>query len=622
MNDDASTFDLPEYIHSRLQPQILIDFPERDEEYQILKENLPFGDEQILNYVTDFLQQAHAADERYTVRDGINIARFAMKLQRGAAPPETSGEALEIAIEETLGEEALRYVPRVRPERRQPGRGRVHLLPGRAGTAGVRHRSCGGRCLRTGREVVAVELPWTLERRLSARRRAPAGDVGHPLPRGRRGRRPRHLRSGRAGRSVHRGRPHGLEIGAEVVFVEPDFGERRTCPTVPRPVRDSTASAWTQYVEAYRSTRSRARTRSPRTPPEWPGSCRAPIPLADVFVVVSLNLLDPLLSTPWRSRRRSRRRALRRATEVDLLNPHPDCLAEITSSIPTCSTATSSSGRAARPDTLADRRRAQLDAVARRGEGPTRKHRRAAGALAAAAAGALHAQSGACNRRPGGRRCSTSPWRRAQSWTTTTAGTSGRPPNRYPPQKAESDLETVNLSGEEVWLNTRRNAAAAAAAQPKQRLRPAGSKPRKKEKFPGEWARADRRQRHLLLSARGPGDRGLRPLPPEEGQEHSLGRARARASRSPRRCSTASTCARPFATGTRARSTCGSSTRVAGEVGSVVVIFDEDRDDRYPYLTTWLGEHQNESDMAFYSTDPFENIWWGRASGAPSTAAF
>ncbi len=27
-------------------------------------------------------------------------------------------------------------------------------------------------------------------------------------------------------------------------------------------------------------------------------------------------------------------------------------------------------------------------------------------------------------------------------------------------------------------------------------------------------------------------------------------------------------------------------------------------DDRYTYLTTWLGEHQNESDMAFYSTDP------------------
>jgi len=67
MNDDASTFDLPEYIHSRLQPQILIDFPEREEEYAILRENLPFGEEEILQYVTDFLQQAHAADERYTV---------------------------------------------------------------------------------------------------------------------------------------------------------------------------------------------------------------------------------------------------------------------------------------------------------------------------------------------------------------------------------------------------------------------------------------------------------------------------------------------------------------------------------------------------------------------------
>src|SRR6202021_4054527 len=55
MNDDSSTFELPEYIHSRLQPQILIDFPEKDEEYQILKENIPFADDRILQYVTDFL---------------------------------------------------------------------------------------------------------------------------------------------------------------------------------------------------------------------------------------------------------------------------------------------------------------------------------------------------------------------------------------------------------------------------------------------------------------------------------------------------------------------------------------------------------------------------------------
>jgi len=112
MNDDASTFDLPEYIHSRLQPQILIDFPERDEEYQILKENLPFGEERILQYVTDFLQQAHSADERYTVRDGINIARFAMKLKNLATDAVQEAQSLELSILETLGEEALRYFPR------------------------------------------------------------------------------------------------------------------------------------------------------------------------------------------------------------------------------------------------------------------------------------------------------------------------------------------------------------------------------------------------------------------------------------------------------------------------------------------------------------------------------
>jgi hypothetical protein len=44
-----------------------------------------------------------------------------------------------------------------------------------------------------------------------------------------------------------------------------------------------------------------------------------------------------------------------------------------------------------------------------------------------------------------------------------------------------------------------------------------------------------------------------------------------------------------------------------GKVGSVVVIFDPDRRDRdgkerYPWRVTWLGEHAQESDMAFYST--------------------
>jgi MoxR-like ATPase len=112
MNDDSSTFDLPEYIHSRLQPQILIDFPGYDEELAILKENLPFADDEILEYVTEFLQHAHAADERFSARDGINIARFALKLQHIAKDRVQQAEALRISILETLGEEAMRYCPR------------------------------------------------------------------------------------------------------------------------------------------------------------------------------------------------------------------------------------------------------------------------------------------------------------------------------------------------------------------------------------------------------------------------------------------------------------------------------------------------------------------------------
>ncbi len=107
MNDDSSTFDLPEYIHSRLQPQILIDFPEREEELAILRENLPFSSDEVLQYVADFLQQAHAADESYTVRDGVNVARYAMKLNDGTGQPWRL--VLPSAVRAILGNEALRY---------------------------------------------------------------------------------------------------------------------------------------------------------------------------------------------------------------------------------------------------------------------------------------------------------------------------------------------------------------------------------------------------------------------------------------------------------------------------------------------------------------------------------
>jgi MoxR-like ATPase len=107
MNDDASTYEIPEYIHSRLQPQIFIDFPEREDELLILKENLPFGDKEILEYVVDFLQRAHVADEVYSVRDGINMVRYAMKMMHSDTV--SKEDALHRALLMILGEEAIRY---------------------------------------------------------------------------------------------------------------------------------------------------------------------------------------------------------------------------------------------------------------------------------------------------------------------------------------------------------------------------------------------------------------------------------------------------------------------------------------------------------------------------------
>lgn len=110
MNDDASTFEIPEYIHSRLQPQIYLDFPEEEEEKRILKENLPFIEEHIMDYVIRFLQRAHLKQENYTIRDGINIARYAAKRIKSLNGKANANALLRQAIVMTLGDEALSYI--------------------------------------------------------------------------------------------------------------------------------------------------------------------------------------------------------------------------------------------------------------------------------------------------------------------------------------------------------------------------------------------------------------------------------------------------------------------------------------------------------------------------------
>jgi hypothetical protein len=179
--------------------------------------------------------------------------------------------------------------------------------------------------------------------------------------------------------------------------------------------------------------------------------------------------------------------------------------------------------------------------------------------------------------------------------------------NRYPAQREVSEFETVNLSGEEVWIRTRKLRIRRRLPRPKQRLLPVSLKPRKREKTPGEWAR----------SLTGP---AICSYPPEDIEIEDYGhylKKKAKSILSEERLRV-----EPFLTsildGIDIRETIRrwhegriyvrNLQKMAGEVGAVIVIFDPDPDHRYPYLTTWLGEHQNESDMAFYATNPFDHV--------------
>ena len=113
MNSDSSTYEIPEYIQSRLQPKIYIEFPNRVDELKILKYNLPFASDEILDYCVDFLQNSHNHDEPYTVRDGINILRYFMKTREldGKKKEELDQKEFDNATIHILEEAATRYSP-------------------------------------------------------------------------------------------------------------------------------------------------------------------------------------------------------------------------------------------------------------------------------------------------------------------------------------------------------------------------------------------------------------------------------------------------------------------------------------------------------------------------------
>ena len=616
MNDDASTFELPEYIHSRLQPQILIDFPEKDEEYQILKENLPFAEDRILQYVTDFLQQAHAADERYSVRDGINIARYAIKLKSLATGREHERMALETACSkrwarrhcDMSGETGSYQVLSRSPDWSEPRARPFHLsarVPGRLEFAIEVRR----RILAERPDVVAVELPETLEDvYLDAIRRLPQISVifyNDTAPRSR----PAHddeagsgrLCAGGAGRSVcgsHPQRAGNRRAGRlrRSRFHRAAAPARHLSRFLRAAHRFRSASMW-KRIGVYPQERT-AGSGAVRRRIAW--KLQGADPLARVLVVLSLNLLDPVLDAmekpqPEPTRRRREESASGESRiRIAWARSHPN--------IRFCRSAMRCSAWRCASRRMVDRRRVQM-ALFREAEHAyvlntgEKMHRWQRRLLAQ-----LQPQPRADAPRSDARRCSISPSRRARSWMRTMRGMSGKPPRATRHQQTSSDIETVKISGDEVWLNTRRIRLRRRLPSTKRRLGNLGLEAAQEGKVSRRVGERTERREYLLLSARRYGDRGFRALSEEERARAFCRKSAPPWSRLPLRCSMASICARPFATGTRARFSSRISRRFTAKSGSVVVIFDEDRDGRYNYMTTWLGEHQNESDMAFYST--------------------
>jgi hypothetical protein len=395
-----------------------------------------------------------------------------------------------------------------------------------------------------------------------------------------------------------------LEIDAEVVFIEPDSGDRPHLPDVYPDPYSIRYIGMEKYIEAYRVYPQERNDDIAAHASGMAWKMQGADPLAQVFVVVSLNLLDPLLDAMEVPQDQPRSR---KPAELRLLNPHPDCLAEITTEYPYLQDRYEAFRVEMTSGELVDRPKVQFDLL-REAEKEYVKNtgdkveywqrrmmarftRNLASINGDLVAGVFDLTVAA--RSVVDDNYAYEVWQMA---------------NRYPSQKDASELlETVNLSGEEVWINTKKLRLRRRLPRPKQRLVPKVLKSRKKEKVAGEWARQT-------------DGTAICSYPPEDLVIEDYGRflkKKAKSMLSEERSRT-----EPFTTsildGIDLRETIRNwhenkiyvrqLDKIAGEVGAAVVIFDEDAEDRYQYLTTWLGEHQNESDMAFYSTHPFDHL--------------
>ncbi len=396
----------------------------------------------------------------------------------------------------------------------------------------------------------------------------------------------------------------GLEAGAEIVFTDPDMGER---PHLPDSYPDTYALrsiSVDRYVESYRVYPQFRSEETERHADGIAWKLQGCDPMAGVLVVLSLNLLDPVLDAMERPQAQPKTRTRREG--VQLANPHPESLAEISIEYPYLQERYEKFRAEMRDDFLFDRRHTQ-HALYREAEKLYETNTGDKMHLWQRRMLAKYTRNLALVNRD----------LVASLFDLTVAARSVVDDNygwevwdlagKYSAQREESDLPTMRIQAEEVWINTKRIRLRRRIASPKRRLRPAGLKARKKEQIPGEWASE--------LN----GD-SICSYPPEDLVIEDYGRFLKKKGKSI--LSEERTRTEPFTTsmldGIDLRETIRNwhekkifvkdYQKVYGEVGSVVVIFDDDRDGKYTYMTTWLGEHQNESDMAFYSTFPFEHM--------------
>lgn len=178
----------------------------------------------------------------------------------------------------------------------------------------------------------------------------------------------------------------------------------------------------------------------------------------------------------------------------------------------------------------------------------------------------------------------------------------------YPWQEPSAEIETARVDGEVLDLGTRTVRFRRRFLRVKQRPLAVPVRRRPSPDDPGDWLRAFSGE-------------SICSYPPEDIVVEDWGRhLKLRAASV---LSAESSRSEPFATsmldGIDLRETLlhrhegriwvRERGREPGAAGAVVMIFDEDAaGTTYPYLMSWLGEHDQESDMALYATDPMQQV--------------